>query len=157
MNGVVPRTSETVLSSSLTPILFMRDRNIARTAEVAFTTRICHNFPKYRRLNMVTVRRGVQTVSVVVIFVLGCLGQDVDRMDLLVRGYVPGQFMGSVLVARGADVLLSKGYGSANLEWEIPNTPQTKFRLGSITKQFTAASILLLEERGKLKVEDPVK
>jgi CubicO group peptidase (beta-lactamase class C family) len=87
------------------------------------------------------------------------LAQSTDaRMDQLVQSYVSNkQFMGSVLVARGNDVLLSKGYGSANLEWEIPNTPSTKFRLGSITKQFTAASILLLEERGKLKVEDPVK
>src|SRR5712691_447746 len=67
------------------------------------------------------------------------------------------QFMGSVLVARGNDVLFSKGYGSANLEWDIPDSPSTKFRLGSVTKQFTAASILLLEERGKLRVEDPVK
>ena len=57
----------------------------------------------------------------------------------------------------GWKALLSKGYGSANLEWDIPNSPSTKFRLGSITKQFTAACILLLEERGKLKVEDPVK
>jgi len=65
--------------------------------------------------------------------------------------------MGSMLVARGSEVLLSKGYGSANLEWGIANTPSTKFRLGSITKQFTAASILLLEERGKLKVDDLVK
>jgi CubicO group peptidase (beta-lactamase class C family) len=47
--------------------------------------------------------------------------------------------------------------GRSNLEWDIPNSPSTKFRLGSITKQFTAACILLLEERGKLKVEDPVK
>ena len=60
-------------------------------------------------------------------------------------------------MARGGDVVLDKGYGSANLEWDIPNAPATKFRLGSITKQFTAASILLLEERGQLKVEDPVK
>src|SRR5262245_20587612 len=85
--------------------------------------------------------------------------QSIDaRMDQIAQTYVTNkQFMGSVLVARGNDVLLSKGYGSANLEWNIPNTPSTKFRLGSITKQFTAASILLLEERGKLKVEDPVK
>src|SRR5215469_8796616 len=85
--------------------------------------------------------------------------QNVDsRMDQVVQSYVSNkQFMGSVLVARGDQVLLSKGYGSANLEWQIPNTPSTKFRLGSVTKQFTAASILLLEERGKLKVEDPVK
>jgi CubicO group peptidase (beta-lactamase class C family) len=43
------------------------------------------------------------------------------------------------------------------LEWDVPNAPNTKFRLGSVTKQFTAASILLLEERGKLSVGDPVK
>ena len=65
--------------------------------------------------------------------------------------------MGAVLVARGSDVILSKGYGAANLEWDIPNTPTTKFRLGSVTKQFTAASILLLEERGKLTLDDPIR
>jgi len=87
------------------------------------------------------------------------LVQNIDsRIDQIVESYVANkQFMGTVLVARGGDVLFSKGYGSANLEWAIPNTPATKFRLGSITKQFTAASILLLEERGKLKVDDPVK
>jgi len=79
-------------------------------------------------------------------------------MDQIVTSYASsGKFMGSVLVARGEQVLFSKGYGSANLEWDIPNTPSTKFRLGSITKQFTAASILLLEERGKLSTGDPVK
>ena len=79
-------------------------------------------------------------------------------MDEVVQTYVRDKtFMGAVLVARGSDVILSKGYGSANLEWDIPNTPATKFRLGSITKQFTAASILLLEERGKLKLDDPIK
>lgn len=86
------------------------------------------------------------------------LAQDVSRMDQVVESYVSNKaFMGSVLVARGDQVLLSKGYGSANLEWNIPNSPATKFRLGSVTKQFTAASILLLEERGKLKTDDPVK
>ena len=98
---------------------------------------------------------------ITVFFILAgtSLAQSTDaRMDQLVQSYVSNkQFMGSVLVARGNDVLLSKGYGSANLEWDIPNTPSTKFRLGSITKQFTAAAILLLEERGKLKAEDPVK
>src|SRR5512132_3872389 len=78
--------------------------------------------------------------------------------DEVVQSYVQNKtFMGSVLVARDATVILNKGYGSANLEWNVPNTPTTKFRLGSITKQFTAASILLLEERGKLKLEDPIK
>jgi CubicO group peptidase (beta-lactamase class C family) len=83
---------------------------------------------------------------------------DVSRLDQVVQSYVSDKsFMGSVLVARGDAVLLSKGYGSANLDWNIPNSPDTKFRLGSVTKQFTAASILLLEERGKLKTSDLVK
>jgi len=87
-----------------------------------------------------------------------CFAQDTARMDQVVQYYVASnQFMGTVLVARGSDVLFSKGYGSANLEWQIANTPTTKFRLGSVTKQFTAAAILLLEERGKLKIDDPVK
>jgi CubicO group peptidase (beta-lactamase class C family) len=87
-----------------------------------------------------------------------CFGQDVAKMDEAVQVLAKdGRFMGSVLVARGNQVLLSKGYGSANLEWAIPNDPTTKFRLGSLTKQFTAAAILLLEERGKLKIDDPVK
>jgi CubicO group peptidase (beta-lactamase class C family) len=79
-------------------------------------------------------------------------------MDQIVQTYVANHtFMGSVLVARDSQVLFSKGYGSADLEWDVPNAPNTKFRLGSVTKQFTAASILLLEERGKLSVSDPVK
>ena len=64
------------------------------------------------------------------------------------------QFMGSILVIQNGQILLDKGYGYANLEWQIPNSPTTKFRLGSITKQFTAAAILLLEEQGKLKITD---
>jgi CubicO group peptidase (beta-lactamase class C family) len=96
-----------------------------------------------------------------VLFVLlagGCLAQDAARMDQIVQSFVANhQFMGTALVAHGSQVLFSKGYGSANLEWDIPNAPNTKFRLGSVTKQFTAASILLLEERGKLSVKDPVK
>src|SRR5262252_938392 len=68
----------------------------------------------------------------------------------------PNKFSGSVLIARDGKVLFSKGYGLANVEFDVPNTPQTKFRLGSITKQFTAAAILLLQERGKLSVRDPI-
>jgi CubicO group peptidase (beta-lactamase class C family) len=83
---------------------------------------------------------------------------DAARMEQVVRYYVDAhQFMGSVLVARGEEVLFSKAYGQANLEWEIPNTLDTKFRIGSMSKQFTAAAVLLLEERGKLKLDDPVQ
>jgi len=65
-------------------------------------------------------------------------------------------FSGSVLVARGDQVLVAKGCGLANVEHDVPNAPNTKFRLGSITKQFTAMTILILQEQGKLSVDDPV-
>jgi CubicO group peptidase (beta-lactamase class C family) len=79
-------------------------------------------------------------------------------MDQVVRYYVDiQQFMGTVLVARGDEVVFSKAYGSANLEWNVPNTLDAKFRIGSMTKQFTAAAVLLLEERGKLTLDDPIK
>ena len=79
-------------------------------------------------------------------------------MEQIIQSHVAsGAFMGTVLVARDGTVVLDKAYGMANLELEVPNTPDTKFRLGSITKQFTAAAILLLEERGKLKLDEPVK
>jgi CubicO group peptidase (beta-lactamase class C family) len=85
--------------------------------------------------------------------------QAVDpRLQEIVQAHLASHdFMGSVLIAKGEAVILSQGYGSANLEWNIPNSPATKFRLGSITKQFTAACVLLLEEKGKWKVTDAVK
>jgi CubicO group peptidase (beta-lactamase class C family) len=63
-----------------------------------------------------------------------------------------GLFNGTVLVAENGKVILRKGYGSADFEWQIPNTPDTKFRLGSITKQFTAALILQLVNEGRLTI-----
>ena len=87
-------------------------------------------------------------------------GQDLAaRLDDAVKSLADNnrKFMGSVLVAKNNEVILSRGYGFANLEWDIPNTPDTKFRIGSISKQFTAACILRLAEQGKLSVNDPVK
>jgi CubicO group peptidase (beta-lactamase class C family) len=79
------------------------------------------------------------------------------RMDRVASSYTNGnEFMGAVLVADGDRVLLNKGYGSADLEWNIPNAPDVKFRLGSLTKQFTAALVLLLQQDGKLNISDPV-
>jgi CubicO group peptidase (beta-lactamase class C family) len=67
-----------------------------------------------------------------------------------------GYFMGSVMVAQAGEVLLNQSYGIANLEHKIPNTSQTKFRIGSITKQFTAMAILRLHEQGLLDVKDSI-
>lgn len=80
------------------------------------------------------------------------------RMDALAGFYADNnQFMGTILVARGGHIVINKAYGLANIEWKIANTPDTKFRLGSVTKQFTAAAILILAERGRLSIDDPVK
>ncbi len=75
---------------------------------------------------------------------------DATGRMLAQRGY----FSGSVLVARNGQVILSQGYGFADYAQHIPNTAQTKFRIGSITKQFTAMAILILQEQGKLTVSD---
>jgi CubicO group peptidase (beta-lactamase class C family) len=77
-----------------------------------------------------------------------------QKIDQLISAYNEyGQFNGSALVAENGKVLLKKGYGLANMEWNIPNQPDTKFRLGSITKQFTATLILQLVEQGKIKLD----
>jgi CubicO group peptidase (beta-lactamase class C family) len=65
-------------------------------------------------------------------------------------------FSGTILVAQKGKVLINQGYGLADRELEVPNTPQTKFAIGSMTKAFTAMGIMILQEGGKLAVEDPV-
>jgi CubicO group peptidase (beta-lactamase class C family) len=67
-----------------------------------------------------------------------------------------GYFNGSILVARKGEVLLSKGYGKASIEHDVKNTPQSKYRIGSITKSFTAVAILQLKEKGLLRLHDPL-
>ncbi len=66
------------------------------------------------------------------------------------------RFMGTVLVAHRGEILLRKGFGFADLEHNVPNTPITKFRIGSLTKAFTATAILLLEQQGQLRVQDSI-
>jgi CubicO group peptidase (beta-lactamase class C family) len=79
------------------------------------------------------------------------------RLAATAAAYTPNNaFMGSVLVASRDDALLDSGYGMADLEWGIPNAPDVKFRLGSLTKQFTATLVLMLQEDGKLKLSDSV-
>lgn len=84
--------------------------------------------------------------------------EKVSRMEQVVQSYVSlNRFMGSVLVSVNGEILLNKGYGYANLERRVPNTPATRFRLGSLIKQFTAAALLLMEEQHKLRIDDSLK
>jgi len=101
---------------------------------------------------------GIFTLITLLLFSVSCLAQDVaTKVDEYINAQTKlGAFSGSVLIAHGGKVLLSKGYGMANLELGVPNTPQTKFRLGSVTKQFTAMAIMQLQERGLLDVNNPI-
>ncbi|HEY9629527.1 MAG TPA: serine hydrolase domain-containing protein [Coleofasciculaceae cyanobacterium] len=65
-------------------------------------------------------------------------------------------FSGSVLIARNGKVLVRTGYGEADHEKHVVNTAQTKFRIGSLTKQFTAMAILILQAQGELNVHDRI-
>jgi CubicO group peptidase (beta-lactamase class C family) len=64
------------------------------------------------------------------------------------------QFSGAVLVSKDGVPLLKKAYGLADYEWHVSNTVDTKFQLASVTKQFTAAAILQLVDRGQLSLAD---
>ena len=87
----------------------------------------------------------------------GAEGAKTARLDQIVQQHVAAeQFTGAVLVAQRGMAIFDRAYGLANREWNVPNTPTTHFRIGSITKQFTAVAILLLEQRGRLKLSDPV-
>lgn len=81
----------------------------------------------------------------------------IDKLDELINKYVAaGNFNGSVLVSEKGQVIYKKGFGLADMEWNISNQPDTKHRLGSITKQFTAMLIMQLVEQGKLKLDVPI-
>lgn len=63
----------------------------------------------------------------------------------------------SVAVVKDGEIVFEKGYGMANLEYDIPITPQTIFHVASVSKQFTAFSIYLLEKQGKISFEDDIR
>ncbi len=78
-----------------------------------------------------------------------------QKADELLKAYADQyKFHGAVLIAKGDDVLLSKGYGYSHAGQKKMNTETSVFQIGSITKQFTAALILKLQEEGKLSVND---
>jgi len=76
--------------------------------------------------------------------------------EVLTAAHKNRLFNGTVLLAEDGKVIYKKGFGKANMEWNIPNTPDTRFRLGSITKQFTATLILQLVEQGKIKLDGKI-
>jgi CubicO group peptidase (beta-lactamase class C family) len=104
------------------------------------------------------VRFALVSLTALLVSCTPVLAQDIGRMDQIVRAAVDAEaFTGSVLVARDGEILLDRGYGFANREWSTPNDGDTKFRLGSLSKQFTAVAIMILNERGRVDLDAPVK
>jgi CubicO group peptidase (beta-lactamase class C family) len=105
---------------------------------------------------------------VAVLFTLGCTSEEnktkttKDSMTLSIdsimnANYLPNEPGAAIIISKEGQEIYAKGFGLANLELEAPMTSDMIFRLGSITKQFTAVSILILEERGKLNIKDDIR
>lgn len=83
-------------------------------------------------------------------------GEAATRIDTYMNELAEAGFAGALLIAQDGEIILAKGYGLADREHHIPVTPETVVTTGSITKQFTAAAILKLEQEGKLSVTDTI-
>src|ERR1041384_2689393 len=105
--------------------------------------------------NLITLRLMLWTAILLLGFQQVALAQDhaAKIQEVLALAHKYRQFNGSALVAEKGKVIYKGGFGLANMEWNIPNTPDTKFRLGSITKQFTATLTMQLVEQGKIKLD----
>jgi len=102
-----------------------------------------------------------KAAAFVIVGLIGCLVRTPDIEAQTLSGRLAAlleeaDVSGSVIVTKGETTVLAAGYGMANRELSVPNTPTTKFRIGSVTKQFTAMAILILQDRGRLRVEDRV-
>src|SRR5512135_2585020 len=79
------------------------------------------------------------------------------KLDKVLNAYHDaGLLNGVVLVADHGKVIYKKSFGYANFEWQVPNTIDTKFRIGSVTKPFTAILVLQQVEAGKIQLDTPV-
>lgn len=78
------------------------------------------------------------------------------KLETLMKGWNDKGFDGAVLVARHGEVIFKAGYGLADREAKRENKPDTLYDIGSVTKLFTAAGILRLEQNGKLKLDDTI-
>src|SRR5450432_2169706 len=79
---------------------------------------------------------------------------DVDKIFAAFNNHTPGCAVG---VAQNGSVVLKSGYGMADLERNVPITPDTIFESGSVAKQFTAAALLLAAQQGKISLDDPLR
>ncbi len=104
-------------------------------------------------LQNLTWKRNAKWLLIIFLHWPFLLAGKVEDIDAVVRSYYEThQFSGTVLVAKAGQVIYRKSYGLANREWKIPNRPEAKYRIASISKQFTAMLILQLVAEGRLSL-----
>ncbi len=111
-------------------------------------------------------RSGLVLTTITCLALAGCGGgtstsvslpEAAAQVDALFAPFTTGESPGAaVMVIRDGEMLHAGGYGYADLERKIPITPQTAFRLASVSKQFTAMAVMILAERGQLSYDDPL-
>ena len=83
--------------------------------------------------------------------------KSVEAIDRLFQHYTSSTPGVAIAVVKDGQIILSKGYGMANLEYDVPIDPKTVFHVASVSKQFTAFAIYILEEQGKLSFSDDIR
>ena len=99
----------------------------------------------------------MRLILIALLLPISALASVDDAKSFLEDTYATDRPGASVIIMKDGEILHQAGYGLANVEWGIPITPDTVFRVGSVTKQFTGAAIMLLEQRGLLSVDDPIE
>jgi len=98
-------------------------------------------------------------IALLLLFVAAAVRADVaEKVDAIFASYATKDAPGCAIgVAQGGKIVLERAYGMANLEYDIPLTPESIFEAGSVSKQFTAAAVLTLAADGKLSLDDPLR
>lgn len=104
------------------------------------------------------MKRAYKLILTCLVLPAACFSQSISqKADELMTAYTKQHlFSGAVLIAKDGKILFEKGYGLANIEKNIPNTPQTEFRIASLTKTFTSTLILQLVEKHQISLDDPL-
>lgn len=116
--------------------------------------------PSIKKMTLTPIKSTNKVVTILLMvfsFILSMGQTQREPLDSLLQEYVARkEFNGVVLVAKAGEVIFKKGYGYADFENQIPNTPQTKFSIGSTTKAFTACAIMQQVEKGNLGLHEPI-
>ena len=108
----------------------------------------------YNRFILLALFFGLQISIVSAQMTEASLEEKVDEICNAWKGEGPGGVIG---IVKDGKLVFSKAYGMASLEYKVPNTTQTIFNIASVSKQFTAYSMVLLEQQGKLKLDDDIR